>query len=146
MRMKLFTLLFFAFFTIYGFSQEKVTWENKYNQKTNTIEMTATIAEGWHLYSQLVDNEIGPVPTSFVFTENKLISLTGKVVEPKPIQEYDENFEATLNFFKDKVTFSQKAIAKQETIQEITISYMVCNETMCLPPIDQKFTIEIKPN
>ncbi len=143
--MKLFTFIFFTILTLTTFSQEKVTWENKYNQKTKNIEMTATIAEGWHLYSQLIDNKIGPVPTSFVFTENQSVVFSGKVEEPKPIQEYDENFEATLNFFKDEVMFSQKAIAKQSTTQEIIISYMVCNETMCLPPIDQKFTIEIKP-
>ena len=111
--MKFFTLLFFTILAFTSFSQEKVTWEAKYNQKSKSIEMTATIAEGWHLYSQLIDNKIGPVPTSFVFTENKLVSLSGKVNEPKPIQEYDENFEATLNFFKDEVMFSQKAISKQ---------------------------------
>jgi thiol:disulfide interchange protein DsbD len=73
--MKLFTLLYFTVLTFFGFSQEKVTWENKYNQKTKSIEMTATIAEGWHLYSQLVENEIGPVPTSFVFSEVSPIKI-----------------------------------------------------------------------
>ena len=103
--------------------------------------MTASIAEGWHLYSQFISNDIGPIPTSFNFTENEFVSISGKVSEPKAIQEYDENFEATLDFFKEKVTFTQKALAKQTTVE-----YMVCNETMCLPPIDQKFTVEIKAN
>ena len=108
--------------------------------------MTASIAEGWHLYSQFISNDIGPIPTSFTFTENEFVSISGKVSEPKAIQEYDENFEATLDFFKEKVTFTQKALAKQTTVEEIIITYMVCNETMCLPPIDQKFTVEIKAN
>lgn len=108
--------------------------------------MTASIAEGWHLYSQFISNEIGPIPTSFTFTENEFVSIAGKVSEPKAIQEYDENFEATLDFFKNQVMFTQKAVAKQTTVEEIIITYMVCNETMCLPPIDQKFTVEIKAN
>lgn len=144
--MKFISTLYFFLFTFLSFSQEKVTWTNTYNQKTKNIEMTASISEGWHLYSQFVSNEIGPIPTSFKFTENELISFSGKVTEPKPIQEYDENFEATLDFFKDKVMFTQKAVAKQTTVEEIIITYMVCNETMCLPPIDQKFTVEIKSN
>ena len=144
--MKLITFLLVGFCSFYGFSQEKVTWSNVYNLKTKNIEMTASIAEGWHLYSQFISNDIGPIPTSFNFTENEFVSISGKVSEPKAIQEYDENFEATLDFFKEKVTFTQKAVAKQTTMEEIIITYMVCNETMCLPPIDQKFTVEIKAN
>ena len=144
--MKLITFLLVGFWSFIGFSQEKVTWSNVYNAKTKNIEMTASIAEGWHLYSQFISNEIGPIPTSFTFTENEFVSIAGKVSEPKAIQEYDENFEATLDFFKNEVMFTQKAVAKQTTVEEIIITYMVCNETMCLPPIDQKFTVEIKAN
>jgi len=144
--MKLITFLLLGFSDFVGFSQEKVTWSNVYNAKTKNIEMTASIAEGWHLYSQFISNEIGPIPTSFTFTENEFVSIAGKVSEPKAIQEYDENFEATLDFFKNEVMFTQKAVAKQTTVEEIIITYMVCNETMCLPPIDQKFTVEIKVN
>jgi Disulphide bond corrector protein DsbC len=144
--MKLITFLLLGFSNFVGFSQEKVTWSNVYNAKTKNIEMTASIAEGWHLYSQFISNEIGPIPTSFTFTENEFVSIAGKVSEPKAIQEYDENFEATLDFFKNEVMFTQKAVAKQTTVEEIIITYMVCNETMCLPPIDQKFTVEIKAN
>ncbi len=144
--MKLITFLLLGFSDFVGFSQEKVTWSNVYNAKTKNIEMSASIAEGWHLYSQFISNEIGPIPTSFTFTENEFVSIAGKVSEPKAIQEYDENFEATLDFFKNEVMFTQKAVAKQTTVEEIIITYMVCNETMCLPPIDQKFTVEIKAN
>lgn len=144
--MKSIFILFFISISAMAFSQDKVTWMNTYNQKSKMIEMTATIADGWHLYSQHISNEIGPVPTAFKFSENEKISLSGGVKEPKPIQEYDENFEATLDFFKEKVTFSQKAEAKETSEQEIIITYMVCNETMCLPPVDQKFVVEIKSN
>lgn len=139
-------ILFFLLITTVSFSQDKVTWTNIYNQKTKSIEMTATIADGWHLYSQHISNEIGPVPTAFKFSANENIILSGDVKEPKAIQEYDENFEATLDFFKEKVTFLQKAEAKNTVEQEIIITYMVCNDVMCLPPVDQKFVVEIKSN
>ena len=82
--MKLLLLILFSSNVL--LSQDKVVWKNEYNQKTKSIEMTATIAEGWHLYSQIKSEEIGPVPTSFVFPENEFVKLNGNVLEPKPIE------------------------------------------------------------
>ncbi|MFN6084126.1 MAG: hypothetical protein ACK476_04270, partial [Fluviicola sp.] len=47
------------------------------------------------------------VPTSFAFNEVSKQQLKGEVIEPKPVQEYDPNFEANLDFFKHKVVFVQ---------------------------------------
>ena len=138
--------LAFLFLNLISFSQEKVTWTTGYNPKKQSVEITATIAEGWHLYSQHISNEIGPVPTAFKFIENPNVTLKGVVLEPTPIQEYDENFEATLDFFKEKAMFHQEIIAKNSTDLEVIITYMVCNDVMCLPPVDQKFVVQIKPN
>ena len=136
-------LLFLVFFSFAGVGQSKIQWAYSYNPDQKTIDIKAKIADGWHLYSQHVSNEIGPVPTSFVFKENNLIKLIGKVTEPKPIQKYDENFEAMLDFFEGEVTFSQRISAKESTKVEGVVTYMLCNDTMCLPPVEEQFTIEI---
>lgn len=138
-------LLFFSFLLIscFGFSQTKIQWTYSYNSELKSIEIQAVIADGWHLYSQHVDNEIGPVPTSFSFENNDQIKLIGKVTEPAPIQKYDENFEAMLDFFEGKVIFSQRLSVKESTILKGVVTYMLCNDTMCLPPVDEEFTIEI---
>jgi hypothetical protein len=126
------------------FSQEKVKWDFTYNTNNKTIEMKATIDEGWHLYSQYINNKIGPVPTAFVFTPTEKVKLIGKTEEPTPIKEYDENFEATLDFYKGEVVFSQKVeFISTQTIDGY-VTFMVCNETMCLPPSDIPFKIELK--
>lgn len=106
-------LLFFA--CQFAFGQEKVTWTVNYVPENNEIEFTAAIAGGWHLYSQHIKNDIGPVPTAFVFSEHNGIELVGPVFEPKPIQEYDENFEATLDFLKIK-SFSNNVL--KPTVKE----------------------------
>jgi len=90
-----------------------------------------------------VDNEIGPVPTSFSFESDDKVKLIGKVTEPAPIQKYDENFEAMLDFFEGKVIFSQRISVKEPTVIKGVVTYMLCNDTMCLPPVDEEFTIEI---
>lgn len=144
MQMRIQLLFFFLLIiSSFGFSQTKIQWTYSYNSELKTIEIQAVIADGWHLYSQHVDNEIGPVPTSFSFENNDKIKLIGKVTEPAPIQKYDENFEAMLDFFEGKVVFNQRISVKEPTVLKGVVTYMLCNDTMCLPPVDEEFTIEI---
>jgi thiol:disulfide interchange protein DsbD len=135
--------LFTVLLSAVGFSQTKIQWEYAYNTESKTIEIQSTLADGWHLYSQHVANEIGPVPTSFVFEPNNAVKFIGKVNEPQPIQKYDENFEAMLDFFEGKVLFTQRLSVKESTTIQGKLTYMVCNDVMCLPPVDEKFTITI---
>jgi hypothetical protein len=139
-------IVFFIFLTFssLSFSQSVIEWEVSYIQSQNSIELKATLSDGWHLYSQHIENNVGPVPTTFSFESSNDFHLMGGVIEPKPIQKYDENFEATLDFFEKEVKFNQKIQANKSTLLEGTITYMVCNASMCLPPIDYKYKVEIK--
>jgi hypothetical protein len=141
--MKFSMFFVFLFSSLVSFSQKKVDWSFSYNQEAKAIEMKAQLADGWHLYSQHVANDIGPVPTTFTLTTNSAIKLIGKVDEPKPIQEYDENFEALLDYFENEVLFTQRIIVKKTTTLEGTVTYMACNATQCLPPVDEHFKIEL---
>lgn len=141
--MKFSVLFIFLHVTLISFSQKKVEWTYSFNSITKVIEMKADMADGWHLYSQHVANDIGPVPTTFEFEPSSTFKLIGKVDEPKPIQEYDENFEALLDYFEDEVIFSQRISFKKNTTLRGTVTYMACNATQCLPPVDEKFTIEL---
>lgn len=136
-------LLLFMVISKLSFGQTKIQWTYAYNQDLKTVEIQAIIADGWHLYSQHVANEIGPVPTSFHFEENDQVKLIGKVTEPNPIQKYDENFEAMLDFFEGKVLFSQRIVVKNAKTINGFVTFMICNDTMCYPPVDEAFRIEI---
>jgi len=125
------------------FAQDKVNWTVTYNAVAKQIEFRAAITDGWHLYSQFIQNDIGPVPTTFVFTESSSVKWDGEVKEPTPIHEYDENFEASLDFFKNEVVFYRKITPGSSGTITGYITYMVCNEIMCLPPVDYQFTIAI---
>ncbi len=139
-------IIFSVFLTVNVMAQSKIQWGYVYNETNHTVELKANISEGWHLYSQHVANDIGPVPTSFVFDPNGEVKLIGKVSEPTPIQKYDENFEAMLDFFENEVVFTQRVTVKKDTILAGSVTYMLCNDTMCLPPVDEKFTIQLKYN
>lgn len=130
-----------------SFGQEKVEWTYSYDSESETITIAAEIEEGWHLYSQYINENLGPVATSFKFDENKTqFKLVGKTSEPEPITEYDPNFEGDLSFFKDSVEFTQKLKIKTSGEVRGTITFMVCNEEMCLPPVDIDFNLMINKN
>lgn len=139
--MRAIILFILSLITLVSFGQNTVEWDFKVENEAFTAE--ANIAEGWHLYSQHIDNEIGPIPTSFEFDDNASIKLIGETNEPESLKEYDENFEGELNFFKENVTFTQNIKVSKATELKGFVTYMVCNDTMCLPPVDEYFTIKI---
>jgi thiol:disulfide interchange protein DsbD len=126
-------------------AQKPVNWTWKYDASENAVKFKVVLSDGWHLYSQHVQNDIGPVPTQFVFENTPGVEFIGTVQEPVPVQKYDENFEATLDFFEKEAEFKQKVKGSKGEVKG-TVTYMVCNETMCLPPVDLPFTITLDKN
>jgi len=117
--------------------QDPVKWSFEVEDvDENEVDLIihANIEEGWHLYSQNVEG--GPVPTSFTFFDNENIKLKGSVSEGVPREEYDPNFETILKFFDTQVDFKQriKLLSEETTLLKGELSFMVCNDVMCLPP------------
>ena len=136
-------LIFTSLSTIAQDVESKVLWSYSYDQANDVLIFEAKISEGWHLYSQFVDPEVGPVPTFFTFNRLKGGRLIGKTTEPAPIKIYDPNFDGEVIYFENEVIFKQKISTRKKTEISGAITYMVCNETMCLPPVDERFTIKI---
>lgn len=126
------------------FSQEEVSWSFHYDRSNESIVIEADIAEGWHLYSQNIDKNVGPVPTTFEFIENSEINIVGKTTEPQSITKYDENFGGELSFFEDKVVFNQKVKVSNSTTLKGVVTYMICNDEICLPPKEVEFEVVIE--
>ena len=130
-----------------SFGQETVEWSVSYDSQSESITFTAKIEEGWHVYSQNIDESLGPVATSFQFEENKKeFKLIGKTMEPTPITKYDKNFEGELSYFEGSVQFTQKLKVKSASKIIGKITFMVCNEEMCLPPKNFEFNLNITNN
>ena len=117
----------------------------KVNDSIVNLYFKATIDKGWHVYSQFITGE-GPVPTTFAFDKSKNYQLSGKVIEPNGIEEYDPNFEMKLKFFANTVTFKQQIrihSVKDFSIKGI-LNFMTCDDKQCLPPEDVEFSFNIK--
>ncbi len=126
-----------------------VSWESEVewssDSDTLVIKTFATLEEGWHLYSQELESDEGPLPTIFSFEDSEAVKLPSKVGEEKPKEEYDENFGMNVRYFEGKTTFTQIATRKSDEAFSITgnVNYMVCNDEMCLPPVDVPLKIAV---
>jgi thiol:disulfide interchange protein DsbD len=127
--------------------QEPVKWQissAKTGEEEYTITVQASIDEGWHLYSQTLPSDQGPVPTELLLDTLEGMEFIGGFSEPEPHLEYDPNFMMDLSFFEGEVAFRQKVKVPEGTNKiEGSVYYMVCNDKMCLPPTLEEFYVNL---
>jgi len=145
--MKRFSFLLIILFAISNLPAqilEPVSWEfsSEYlGEDEFNIIHTATIDAGWHLYSQDIGDG-GPVPTSFIFEENKRAEYVGKVIEKgDKIDKFDKFFDMQVAWYENKVQFIQKVkLNKPRTTIKGELEFMVCDDEQCLPPFTSDLT------
>ncbi len=128
-----------------------VEWSTEVEYLDNgeiNLVIKAEIEEEWHLYSQVLPNEDGPVATEFTFPDSENYMLIDGVVEPKAKTEFDPNFDMDLNYFEKEVIFKQRIKPNSESDFELTaeVYFMVCDAEKCLPPdyVDLNFKVSSK--
>ncbi len=141
------------FLLITGFTNAQihnpVKWKTsveKVSESEFDLVVTATIDEGWHLYSQNVPDG-GPIPTSFSYksVENEF-QLVGKTTEGQGHEEYDNVFEMDIKYFEDQAIFKQRiqVLTQNKIIINETLEFMVCDDTNCLPPTEVDISFEVQ--
>lgn len=123
----------------------KWTVSSKKNASGYDVVLTATLPKPWHIYSQTT-GEGGPVPTSFKFTKNPLVTFDGKVKELGKLKEqYDKLFDTKVKYYGDKVDFVQavKVKGNVKTNVNVTVEYMTCDDSQCLPPTKKTFNVSL---
>ena len=136
-------LVIFSFSSL--LAQEPIKWTAEFLHSEKTLVFKAEIERDWHVYSQFIDPQVGPVPTSFSFVEQAQYKLIGKVEEPSPIIAFDQSFEAEVAYFEKRVQFDQKIEVLKPTTVNVNVTYMLCNNQTCLPPTDTLLSIHIYP-
>ncbi len=147
---KLFFLLCLSI-PFFGFAQisDPVKWSftaNKLSAGVYEVHLTATIAAGWHIYSQTTP-EGGPLPSTITFSKNPLISLDGKVEETGKLeQKHEKIFGVNVKQYSGKVDFVQvvKVKGKAKTTVTGEIEFMSCDDHQCLPPKVVTFSVSLK--
>ena len=114
------------------------------NSSEYEVAFVASIDQGWAIYSQHLDPEKGPIPTSFNFEENKALQLLGTTEENGDKKEgFDPIFEMNLIKFANKVRFTQKVKSPEGEVLKGQFRYMTCNSKSCLPPVTIDFSIDL---
>lgn len=109
------------------------------------VTLTAMLPKPWHIYSQHTGDG-GPIPTNFKFAKNPLVTFNGGVKEVGKLKtEYDKNFDTKVKYFGDQVTFVQNVKVKGniKTNVSVTVEYMTCDDSQCLPPTKKTFSVSL---
>jgi hypothetical protein len=132
-----------------AWAQEKpVNWSftaKKIADKTYEVHITANITGNWHIYSQNVGVD-GPLPTSFTFVKNPLVTIDGKTKEEgKLIKKKEEAWDGVVNYYEKTVNFVQTVKVKGAAKTNVAgkVEFMVCNDEKCLPPVEVEFSVAI---
>ncbi len=134
--------------SISAFSQSPVKWNytaKKIADKTYELHITASIDEGWHIYSQTTP-EGGPFATKISLKKNPMLISSGLPSENGKLeQHYEEVFGVGVKYYSGKIEFIQLVKLKTavKTTATGTIEYMACMNDKCLPPAKQSFSIAL---
>lgn len=104
------------------------------------IVFTATIDNGWHVYStELGDG--GPISATFNVEKKSGVELVGKLKPVgKEIDTFDKLFEMKVRYFEHTAKFVQKLkLTGGAYAIEGYLEYGACNDESCLPPTEVPF-------
>jgi thiol:disulfide interchange protein len=113
------------------------------------IDVNAELDFTWRIYA-VYDVPEGPSSTKFII-ESDIVNKSGRVIEPEPIEKFDEGFGNITKYHEGTPQFSIPLELKDNLPNgtynvDVIIDYQVCNNSLCYPPnqITKTETFDIK--
>ena len=126
-------------------AQNHVVWQVAWDKEQREIQIVGKIDSTWHLYSPKTDPSLGPIPLVVTFQKSKDFKRKGDLIFlTQPTAHQDENFGGMVYIWEGQLEIRQAIKVKRATAVNLTLNYMICDETKCIPPIDVPITIRIK--
>lgn len=138
-----FLLLSFAVLGLQAQIMDPVKFKTELKNVSDTeaeIVFTATIDNGWHVYStELGDG--GPISATFNVEKKSGVEPVGKLKPVgKEIDTFDKLFEMKVRYFEHTAKFVQKLkLTGGAYAIEGYLEYGACNDESCLPPTEVPF-------
>jgi thiol:disulfide interchange protein DsbD len=115
---------------------------------TLTVQVTAKIERGWHLYS-LNPIENGPRPTRIAIAAGQPFEAGGAIKAPDPIVARDPNFNLDTEYYENSVTFTVPVkvaphAAKGKSTLTMQVRFQTCNDRLCMPPKVVKLDVPVE--
>ena len=113
------------------------------------IDVNAELDFTWRIYA-VYDVPEGPSSTKFII-ESDFVNKSGRIIEPEPIEKFDEGFGNITKYHEGTPKFSIPLELKDDLPNgiynvDVIIDYQVCNNSLCYPPnqITKTATFSIK--
>ena len=113
------------------------------------IDVNAELDFTWRIYA-VYDVPEGPSSTKFII-ESDIVNKSGRIIEPEPIEKFDEGFGNITKYHEGTPKFSITLELKDDLPNgiynvDVIIDYQVCNNSLCYPPnqITKTATFSIK--
>ncbi|MEN0003986.1 MAG: cytochrome c biogenesis protein CcdA [Bacteroidota bacterium] len=142
MRFLLLLLLSGLSFSLSAQILDPVSWETSVEKISDTeydLIATATMEDGWTIYSQFTDDN-GPVPTYFEFEPGDHYERVGEVTEKGKKKEGPDPLfgdVVVIKYVASPVTFTQRVkVSDINTPIKGYLEYMTCDDSRCLPPTE----------
>ncbi|WP_395063194.1 cytochrome c biogenesis protein CcdA [Flavobacterium sp.] len=141
-------LAFLAFATGNSQIKKPVKWTSKTEKISDTefnLIMSATIEDGWHVYSQFTPDD-GPLPISLTFKNQKgNFELVGKAKESPYKKHFNTDFGVDEYYFENKFTLTQKVkITNPKTSKIVAnVDFQVCLTQCINDNVDFNFDIPV---
>jgi len=111
-----------------------------------TIIGEFNIKEHWHINATSLPDDNFNIPTTFKVHESNKYKLVGGVIEPKPVEDFDEVLKESLRYHEGKVVFKQKikVNSKKDFDLLLDFEYQPCDSVQCLFPYGETVTLKVK--
>ena len=124
-------------------SENPVKWSHSVSDNGEgryTVQMKATMADGWHIY------DLGPyefiTATSLKFEPSEGVTPVGDLrVLSKVVRHMDDIFGIEIGYFEKEARFEQDFEGEGDV--KVAIEYMACNDTNCTPPAEEEMVVTL---
>ena len=127
-----------------SYGQNNVKWILDFDNNRKVLQLKGEIEQGWHLYSSMTPIEAGPIPVEIETKKSKGFKIKKGFVEKyTAVKYFDANFDSDVFIFEQNYLAEQQIKLKKNSSVNITVTYMICNDERCLPPIDEELSIKL---
>ena len=127
-----------------SYGQNNVKWILDFDKNRNVLQLKGEIEQGWHLYSSMTPIEAGPIPVEIETEKSKGFRCKGEFVEKyTAVNYFDANFDSDVFIFEQNYLAEQQIKLKKNSLVNLTVTFMICNDESCLPPIDEILSIKL---
>ena len=143
-----------VFFSYHSFAQilHPANWSVFLEPTTPEVEgkadlvFNAVIDEGWYLYANDFDPDLGPMLTTFSFAEHSSFELVGATKSIESQKKYDDIWDGDYTYFIGKGQFRQTILVKEKhLVLAGNYDYQVCTDVdgRCIP-FSEEFSVKVE--